>query len=464
MGLLLSCYPVISNKVVQKQQVSLLSSYHDSIKREKKSLLNEQIKKAREYNKSVYRRQNKVSLEMRETEVDDYEEQLKVEDSNVMACIEIPKIALRLPIYHGTTQEVLSEGIGHLEGSSLPIGGNDTRCILTGHRGLPRAKLFVRLDELAKGDFFFLEACGKKLMYEVKQIEVIKPQEVERLKINQGKDLVSLVTCTPYGINTNRLVVTGERVKKEGDRQEIKANIPSIRECVFDLLPFLFCFIALLRIVKEGRKKKMNKKRGRTILVILLVGILIGNKVRASELNEDFKGVITIENDEQSGNKGKFLCNKIAEWENGFFVMKPEYEDFKIDLNHICTAEELKQTTEKIDPKENSSTITAYPNREGEVRFDHLQEGVYYIRNEGEVEKTMVPVLVSIPVIEAKQRSDMYEARIVPKYINREEKFNKTSPKTGDSNVEIKKMLEILLICLSAIVLTKIFLNILQKY
>lgn len=260
-GFILSFYPVVSNMFVQKQQESLLSSYHDSIKKEDKNLLDERIKKAQEYNKLVCNRQIHTELERGEREIEEYEYQLKNNDSNIIACIEIPKIGLRLPVYHGTTQEVLSEGIGHLEGSSLPIGGEDTHCVLTGHRGLPRAKLFVRLDELERGDFFSLESCGKEMGYKVKDIEVIEPQDVEKLKISPGRDLVSLVTCTPYGINTNRLVVTGERVKKQEREQKVRAKIPSIRECIFDTLPFLFCFMAFLLIIMERRRKTREQKK-----------------------------------------------------------------------------------------------------------------------------------------------------------------------------------------------------------
>ncbi len=260
-GFILSFYPVVSNMFVQKQQESLLSSYHDSIKKEDKNLLDERIKQAQEYNKLVCNRQIHTELERGEREIEEYEYQLKNNDSNIIACIEIPKIGLRLPVYHGTTQEVLSEGIGHLEGSSLPIGGEDTHCVLTGHRGLPRAKLFVRLDELERGDFFSLESCGKEMGYKVKDIEVIEPQDVEKLKISPGRDLVSLVTCTPYGINTNRLVVTGERVKKQEREQKVRAKIPSIRECIFDTLPFLFCFMAFLLIIMERRRKTREQKK-----------------------------------------------------------------------------------------------------------------------------------------------------------------------------------------------------------
>lgn len=260
LGFVLSLYPIISNKIVQKQQISLISSYQDSVKKEDKTLRNKKIQNAQAYNKLLYDRFIYREEQVEKTRIETYENQLKNRESDIMGCVEIPKIDLKLPIYHGTSDEVLAQGIGHLEGSSLPIGGIDTHCVLTGHRGLPSAKLFVRLDELKEGDFFFLEACGNQMTYQVKTIEVIEPQEVEKLRIRQGKDLVSLVTCTPYGINTSRLVVTGERVNKIEKNVVEKAKLPSIRECVFGAIPFFFSAIAFFLFISERRQKKHGKK------------------------------------------------------------------------------------------------------------------------------------------------------------------------------------------------------------
>lgn len=134
--------------------------------------------------------------------------------SDVIGIIEIPKIDVFLPVYHGTTEAVLEKGIGHLEGSSLPVGGNSTHCLLAGHRGLPDAALFTRLGEMEEGDCFYIEVRDERLAYQVCEIRVIKPEETEGLGIQRGRDLVSLITCTPYGINTHRLIVTGERMEE----------------------------------------------------------------------------------------------------------------------------------------------------------------------------------------------------------------------------------------------------------
>lgn len=260
-GFVLSCYPVVSHKIVQKQQISLISSYQDYIKKEDKKVLDEMRKKAQEYNRILYNRQKRIQAGVEESATEQYEGLLKITDTGMMSSIEIPKIDLRLPIYHGTSDEVLAQGAGHLKGTSLPVGGKDTHCVITGHRGLPRAKLFVRLDELKTGDIFFIETGGNKMVYEVKKIKVIEPQEVETLGIKSGQDMVSLVTCTPYGINTHRLVVTGERVERKKEYNRIKTKVPSFRECAFDILPFFFLTIASVLIFAEGRRKVHEKKK-----------------------------------------------------------------------------------------------------------------------------------------------------------------------------------------------------------
>ena len=173
-----------------------------------------------------------------------------------MGSIEIPSINVNLPIYHGTSDEVLSAGVGHLNGSSLPIGGVNTKSILTAHRGLPSSKLFTRLDELVEGDLFFIRVLNETLAYKVNDIQVIEPEDVAGLEIEEGKDLVSLITCTPYGLNTHRLVVTGERTEYEPAIYEnIESKNMSIREYVFLAIPFVFLTIIVGRRINSARKK-----------------------------------------------------------------------------------------------------------------------------------------------------------------------------------------------------------------
>ena len=175
-----------------------------------------------------------------------YQEQLNLSGTGMMGTISIPKINVNLPIYHGVEEEVLVNGVGHLPESILPVGGEYTHFLQYGHRGLPNAKLFTRLDEMESGDLFFVTGCGEKLAYQVSEIDIIHPEDVEGLWIQAEKDLVSLITCTPYGLNTKRLVVTGERIPyTEKQEQEIVPGSMSIRKLVYTALPILYQIVGI---------------------------------------------------------------------------------------------------------------------------------------------------------------------------------------------------------------------------
>ena len=253
-------YPFISGMVHRQEQRTVISTYESNLVQDTKEM-DRVLEKAKEYNRILNDTKGIVvesSLqEMNGLSDEEYNNQLNMTGSGVMGSLEIPKIDVNLPIYHGTEDSVLSKGVGHLQGSNLPVGEKNTRSILTGHRGLPSAKLFTRLDELKKGDLFFIRVCGKILAYEVRKIEVIKPEEAETLSVVSGKDLVSLITCTPYGINTHRLVVTGERVTYEQKKQDnIKKDLFSLEESV--LIAVLVVLIAVY-IVCQKRKERKNE-------------------------------------------------------------------------------------------------------------------------------------------------------------------------------------------------------------
>ena len=199
----------------------------------------------------------------RELSDESYQELLNLSENGIMGTLQIPKINVNLPIYHGTDEEVLKNGIGHLQGSGLPVGGANTHCVLTGHRGLPNSKLFTRLDELENGDLFFIDVCGTKMAYQVKNLQIIKPEEVDCLNIEAEKDLVSLVTCTPYGINTHRLVVTGERISyQKGEEKKIKGKMMSVRELLLQQCQlYLFAMQLLICLDMEGGRKSVKRNR-----------------------------------------------------------------------------------------------------------------------------------------------------------------------------------------------------------
>lgn len=163
-----------------------------------------------------------------EAEEEEYNFLLDVTGTGIMGYVEIPKLKMSLPIYHGTEDTVLQIAVGHLEESSLPVGGSGTHCVLTGHRGLPSAKLFSNLDEMEEGDTFSIHVLDRTLTYQVDQIRIVEPREVEDLEIEEGKDYCTLLTCTPYGINSHRLLVRGYRIANAVSAQRIPADAVQI--------------------------------------------------------------------------------------------------------------------------------------------------------------------------------------------------------------------------------------------
>ena len=250
-------YPVLGTLYNQICEGKVLDSYENAVQTMDEGRREKYWKEAQEYNAMLAKENPQLSDAFsQEAKKEDsaYHHVLNMEDSGVMGALEIPKLSLYLPVYHGTSSDVLEKGVGHLEGSSIPIGGKNTHAVLTGHRGLPSSKLLVRLDEMETGDLFFVRVANETLAYRVSDIQVVKPEETSCLKIQPGKDLVSIVTCTPYGINTHRLVVTGERVAyKKAEYERIKTEIPSVRELLFTILPFAFIAVSIGLWIKDRR-------------------------------------------------------------------------------------------------------------------------------------------------------------------------------------------------------------------
>ena len=220
-GLSLLLYPLVANQWSNHRQKQLISNY-ESVVADKEAAGNidyaAEMKKAEAYNDALLPSilPDSFAVAEAQTEADSsYENSLNIAGDGMMGIVEIPKIDIKLPIYHGTSDEVLQKAAGHLEGSSLPIGGENTHAVISAHRGLPSASLFTDLDQLEIGDHFLIHVLDETLCYEVDQILVVDPEDTSALAVEDGEDLMTLLTCTPYGVNTQRLMVRGHRVPYE---------------------------------------------------------------------------------------------------------------------------------------------------------------------------------------------------------------------------------------------------------
>lgn len=226
-GLIISLYPLISNIYSRKNQIQIINDYTEDIKDIDSKKISEELSLANAYNQKL--NQTIVLTDPFDPNAIDmaddvYYDILNYTDDGVMAYINIPKIDVNLPIYHGTDNEHMLKGVGHLVGTSFPVGGIDTHAVLSAHSGLSTAELFTNLADLKEGDLFYIHVLNDVLAYEVDKINVVKPDETNDLKIAPGKDYVTLVTCTPYGINSHRLLVRGHRVEYDPnlEKQESK--------------------------------------------------------------------------------------------------------------------------------------------------------------------------------------------------------------------------------------------------
>lgn len=256
-------YPAISGYLVQKNQSRVVENYQAFTDELSKQEIQREKESADEFNRLLYQQNGEIfgsygSLEKR------YWNELNLD--GVMGYISIPAIGVRLPIVHGTTDEDLRSACGHVKGSSLPVGGENTHTVLSGHRGLPNAKLFTDLDQLTVGDMFYLHILDTTLAYQIVNIKTIMPDDVKSLGIESGKDLATLVTCTPYGINTRRLLITGTRVKYNPEQEKnIKpvSTIPSYAAVTYYLMTaaalLALCIIILIPL--HYRKKAAGKQK-----------------------------------------------------------------------------------------------------------------------------------------------------------------------------------------------------------
>ena len=262
-GLIIAAYPFISNYLYERRQQDIITSYETQQKTDTET--NEELENVKEYNKSLAAANVTVTDPFDPEGLSgfgrrEYETLLNVNEEGMMGYLEIPVIDVRLGIYHGTGENVLKNGVGHLKNTSLPIGGEGTHAVLSAHAGLPEKKLFTDLELMKEGDVFYIHVFGETLAYETDRITVIEPHNTEDLKIQEGKDYVTLVTCTPYGINSHRLLVRGKRipfVEKETDKEiEKRKGSQWMRQYLYGAAAgifIIFLFVGIYKIIRIRR-------------------------------------------------------------------------------------------------------------------------------------------------------------------------------------------------------------------
>ena len=250
LGIAIILYPVISNHLSKINYQEIINNYDFTVAKQKNSYNEQLVNEARKYNSSLTSLnitdvfQNQIGQSSSE-----YFSVLNVDNNGMMGYISIPKIDVKIPIYHGTSSDILQKGVGHLEGSSIPIGGENTHTVLSAHRGLPSSRLFTDLDQLKVGDTFYIHILDEVLAYRVNQVLVVEPSDIDFLQIVKGKDYVTLVTCTPYAINTHRLLVRGERI--EYSAQEEESIAINKKMSIADIVLYTCLIFAVLLIISS---------------------------------------------------------------------------------------------------------------------------------------------------------------------------------------------------------------------
>ena len=259
-GLSLLLYPTFADWWNTMHQSRAVASYVEKVANLDEEQYAELLEAAQDYNQSLLGRSNDYILSEEQKQI--YDQILDVGGLGIMGYIEVPSIGVTLPVYHGTDESVLRVAIGHLEWTSLPVGGESSHCVVSGHRGLPSARLFTDLDKLVVGDIFVFRVLDEVLTYEVDQILIVEPHETQALQIVEGEDLCSLITCTPYGINSHRLVVRGHRVENQEEAVAIRVTAdatqiePIIIAPILALPMMLMLLIGLL--IPRPRRRRLD--------------------------------------------------------------------------------------------------------------------------------------------------------------------------------------------------------------
>lgn len=257
-GVSLLLYPTVSDYWNSFHQSRAIASYVEQVANIDDAQYEELWDAAWDYNQSLLHRPNDFLLSDEQQEI--YKSLLDIGGNGIMGYIEIPMIDVMLPIYHGTKESVLQIAVGHLDWTSLPVGGAGSHCVISGHRGLPSARLFTDLDKLKVGDVFMLHVLNEILTYEIDQILIVEPQDTDPLLIEPGKDLCTMITCTPYGINSHRMLVRGHRIESQKEPKDIRITADAVRieplmVAPFVAVPILLVLLIILLLPKQKKGK-----------------------------------------------------------------------------------------------------------------------------------------------------------------------------------------------------------------
>ena len=272
-----AAYPLVSNYLADENQSVIITEYAEVVADTDDAEAKQMIQDAAAYNEILIptvTETERFSSEYMETVSASYYDLLNINDKGMMGYIEIPKINVYLPIYHGTDATTLETGVGHVVGTSLPVGGLSTHCVISAHSGLSTQRMFSDIDEMVIGDVFYLHVLNDTMAYKVCDINTVLPEDLDRLDIQTGRDLCTLITCTPFGVNTHRLLVTGERTEyiPEEAEQAVSSG-PSIRintwarEYLKGVLIGLLCAVALILLIAIILREKTRRERAKKLEV-----------------------------------------------------------------------------------------------------------------------------------------------------------------------------------------------------
>lgn len=413
-GLSLLLYPSVSNWWNSLHASSVIVDYETS--REKLTEVDYEalFDIAEEYNRKI----TKVDFPlMYHDQVEGYEDALNLDGSGVMGYITIAKIHVKLPILHGTSEGVLQKAIGHLEGTSLPTGGAGNHCVLSAHRGLPSARLFTDLDQMKTGDRFVLTVLNRELIYEVDQILVVEPQEVEALYPVQGEDYCTLVTCTPYGVNSHRLLVRGRRVFPE-EPVEIIVTADGVRLHPISAAPLLCLPTLTAWAVYQWLKKCKEGKAVKKIVGIVILICALALPVAARDLpdlNQTGSISITVRYNGNAVSGGELTLYRVGEVRedegNYGFVLTEQFAASGVTLENVQSPDTAKKLSDYAQHQGLSGTAGKI-GTDGTLKFGSLEPGLYLLaqRKAAAGYQKLNPFLVSLPMWEGEGYSYQVDA------------------------------------------------------